>query len=109
MATAGRSIRTLRMRKSTPLQTSDPPLRSPCKAGVTPVRHERRRCFPRLITTLVVAALVVSHRHWLVDALALLVTVQLPWVGAALGTIVLSYFISSHVLGIVLGSFGHRF
>jgi uncharacterized membrane protein YbhN (UPF0104 family) len=60
------------------------------------------------MTALVVGAFVVYHRHWLVDALELLVTVELPWLGAALGTIVLSYFISSHVLAVVLGSFGHR-
>jgi uncharacterized membrane protein YbhN (UPF0104 family) len=61
------------------------------------------------MTTIVVGALVVYHRHWLVNALDLLVTVELPSLGAALGTVVLSYLISSYVLTVVLGSFGHRF
>src|SRR3712207_8180772 len=90
------------MRKPTP------PMTSPYQACLAPVRHERRRWLLRLVTMLVVSALVVYHRHWLVDALVLLVTVELPWLVAALGTIVLSYFISSHVLAVALGSFGHR-
>lgn len=62
----------------------------------------------RLMTPLVVVALVLYHRHWLVDALSLLRTVELPWVLAALGTIGLSYFVSSYVFRVVLASFGHR-
>ena len=97
------------MTKLPPLRTSNPPRTSPSQAQGAPVPHERRRWLLSLITTLVVGAFVVYHRHWLVGALALLVTVELPWLGAALGTVVLSYFISSHVLAVVLGSFGHRF
>lgn len=96
------------MRRSPPLRTSVPPLTSPDQARRAPVQHEWRRWLLRLMTVLVVGALVVYHRHWLVDALKLLVTVELPWVGAALGTIVLSYLISSQVLAVVLRSFGHR-
>jgi uncharacterized membrane protein YbhN (UPF0104 family) len=96
------------MRKSPPLQTIDPLLTAPDEGRRAPVRHERLSWLLRLVMMLVVGALVVYHRHWLVDALALLVTVDLPWVGAALATIVLSYVISSHVLAVVLGSFGHR-
>lgn len=96
------------MRKSTPLRTSDPPPPSSSQARRVPMRHERRRWLISLMTTAVVSALVVIQRHWLIEALVLLVTVKLSWLGAALGTIVLSYFISSHVLAVVLRSFGHR-
>lgn len=96
------------MRKFPPFRTIDPPLTLPSHAHVAPVRHERRRWLLRVMTTSVVGALVVYHQHWLADALALLVTADFPWLSAALGMVVLSYFISSRVLTIVLGSFGHR-
>ena len=96
------------MRKPPQLRASDPPQTSPDHACRARVRQARRRWLLSLMTTLVVAAFVVYHRHWLGDALELLATVELPWLIAALGTIMLGYFISSRVLAVVLGSFGHR-
>ncbi len=92
------------MDKGRPLQSLHPPLyQTPTRA-----RPERRRWLLSLSVALVVGVLVLYHRHWLADALRLLLTVELPWMLGALGLIVLSYFMSSHVFRVVLASLGHQ-
>jgi uncharacterized protein (TIRG00374 family) len=49
---------------------------------------------------------VLLNRSWLADALQLVLTAQLSWLLAAMAAILISYFISSRVFGIVLQSLG---
>ncbi|MBV9791741.1 MAG: flippase-like domain-containing protein [Chloroflexi bacterium] len=96
------------MHKHTPLHTSDP---AQTPSAPLPKRARFRvssRVLLRLLTPLVVVALVLYHRHWLIDALMLLQTVELPWLLAACGTIALSYCVSAAVFHVVLDAFGHR-
>lgn len=95
------------MNKGTPLHTSDP-ARTPSAQPPTHMGKTAPWRVLRLLTPLVVVALVLYHRHWLVDALKLLRTVELPWLLVALSTIALSYCVSSYVFYVVLASFGHR-
>lgn len=96
------------MDKGTPLHTIHPPLTPSAPSPTRAIFPPRSRLLLSLITPLVVVALLLYHRHWLVDALKLLRTVELPWLLAALGTIALSYYVSSYVFRVVLDSFGHR-
>lgn len=96
------------MDKGTRLHAIHPALMPGSQSPLQRVSREGPRWLVSLMTALVVGGLLTYHRHWLVDALRLLRTVELPWLLAALGTIVLSYFLSSHVFRVVLGSFGHR-
>lgn len=66
----------------------------------------------RLVLSAAMSVLLVivlfQNRAWLGEALSLVRTTDLRWLGSAFGVILLSYLISSQVFQIVLRSLGHR-
>lgn len=78
-------------------------------AQPAPQPQKRWRLLISVGITLVILALLMLNRRWLAEAARLALTADVRWLGAALLTILASYFVSAQVFQVVLRAFGHRF